>query len=211
MRKFVFFILIAFCCNGLLAQEYDYGPTDRSYRLTLGPKVGVGLAFGSHSTQQDLSFSPGLNYQLGAAFNAHLGRRYDLSEGGTGRFGLQVEALFSQRNLRMGSSRLGENCFEMPILAQYYYSSTFVLEAGTTIVHILKCTPSQLDYQGTHFNTGAISGNDVMLTVGSCYKMLSSVVLDARFNLGLSGLAGNLDTKVSSFVISAIYQFNLVK
>lgn len=209
-NKLFIFLLLVFCCNGLIAQEYDDGPVDRSYRLALGPKVGAGVALGSHSNQQNLTFSPNLSYQLGGAFNAHFGRRYDLSEGGTGWLGLQVEVLFSQRNLKLASSTMGERCFEMPVLAQLYLSSSLAFEAGTTFVHVLKCTPSQVDYQGTHLNVGDISGNDVMLTVGACYKM-SKMTFDARYNMGMSGLAGNLDTKVSTLVLSAIYHFIIVK
>ena len=212
MRKQIFFIvLFALCCKGLIAQEYDDGPIDRSYRLALGPKVGAGIALGSHSTQQDLSFSPSLSYQFGAVFNSHFGRRYDLSDGGTGWFGIQVEALYSQRNLKLGSSKFGESCIEMPVLAQLYFSSSLALEAGTTFVHILKCTPSQLEFQGTHLDTGSISGNDIMFTVGACYTMPLGVVLDARYNMGISGLAGNLDSKVSTFLLSVVYQINVVK
>ena len=210
MKKVLILLLLVFCCGALIAQEYDDVPIDRSYRLALGPKAGVGIAIGSHSNQQNLSFSPGLSYQLGGVFNAHFGRRYDLSDGGTGWLGLQVEALFSQRNLRIGSFTMGERCFEMPIVAQCYLSSSIALEAGATLVHVLKCTPHQLDYQGTHIISGDISGNDIMLSVGACYKK-SNLVFGARYNLGLSDLAGNMDTKVSTLILSAIYQFIIVK
>lgn len=209
-KKLFILLLMAFCCKDLIAQEYDDGPIDRSYRLALGPKVGVGIALGSHSNQQNLNFSPNLTYQLGGVFNAHFGRRYDLSDGGTGWLGLQIEALFSQRNLKIGPSTMGERCIEMPVLAQLYLSSSIALDAGATFVHVLKCTPSQLVFQGTHINAGDISGNDVMLTIGACYKK-SNLVFDARYNLGMSGLAGNLDTKVSTLVLSAIYHFIIVK
>ena len=85
------------------------------------------------------------------------------------------------------------------------------LEAGATLVHVLGCTPATLDYQGAHFNVGGIKGNDVMLSVGACIKTSFGLMLDARYNLGCSHLAGNFDTKVSTAMLSVVYLFTMVK
>ena len=213
MRKHLLLVLLAvLCCNGLFAQE---DLDDRPYRIALGPKVGVGLDFGSHSAQQNLDFGMGIGYQFGAAFNAHFGRRYELSQGGTGWFALQVEAMYGGRNIKLGSNSLGTSCLEVPVLAQLYVVPSFAVEAGATMVKVLGSSPEQINYEGATYNTSEIKGSDVMLTVGAAYKSRinasSSLMLDLRYNMGMSPLAGNFDTKVSTVMFSIVYLFNIVK
>lgn len=213
MRKHLLLVLLAaLCCSGLFAQECE---DDRPYRIAIGPKVGVGLAMGSHSNLENLNFGMGVGYQFGAAFNAHFGRRYELSCGGTGWFGLQLEALYGGRNIKLGSESLGMSCFEVPVLAQLYVIPDLAIEAGVTMVKVLGCSPDELTYEGATYGTGEIKGSDVMITAGLAYKTRlnpnSSLMLDARYNMGMSPLAGNFDTKVSSLMFSVVYLFNIVK
>lgn len=213
MRKHLLLVLLtALCCSGVFAQE---DLDDRPYRIAIGPKVGVGLDMGSHSNHENLNFGMGFGYQVGAAFNAHFGRRYEMSEGGTGWFGLQVEALYGGRTIKLGSTNLGTSCFEVPVLAQLYVIPSLAIEAGATMVKVLGCSPDQLNYEGATYGTGEIKGSDVMITAGLAYKARinssSSLLMDVRYNMGMSPLAGNFDTKVSSVMFSFAYLFNVVK
>ena len=157
----------------------------------------------------------GLGYQFGAAFNAHFGRRTEMSCGGTGWFGLQIEAMYSSRNIKLGSTSFGTSCVEVPVLAQLYFTPSFALQAGATPVFVLKATPDELHFEGATYGTGEIKGSDVMITAGLAYKARlngnSALLIDARYNLGMSNLAGNFDTKVSSVMLSLSYLFNIVK
>ena len=213
MRKHLLFVLFTvLCCGGLFAQECE---DDRPYRIAFGPKVGVGLDMGSHSKHENLNFGMGFGYQVGAVFNAHFGRRYEMSCGGTGWFGLQVEAMYGGRNIKLGSTSLGTSCLEVPVLAQLYVIPNLALEAGVTMVKVFGASPDQLYHEGTTYGTGEIKGSDVMITAGLAYKIpinsSSSLLLDARYNMGMSPLAGNFDTKVSSIMFSVVYLFNIVK
>lgn len=213
MRKHLMLILLAaLCCNGLFAQEEC--EDDRPYRLAIGPKVGIGMDMGSHSNLENLDFGMGLGYQVGAAFNAHFGRRYELSCGGTGWFGLQIEAMYGSRNIKLGAEKLGTSCLEVPVLAQLYFTPSIALEVGATGVMAFSGSPNQLVYEGATYGTGQIKGKDVMATAGLVYKARlnnSSLLIDARYNMGMSPLAGNFDTKVSSVMVSLAYLFNIVK
>lgn len=214
MRKHLLLLLLAaLCCNGLFAQEEC--EDDRPLRIAIGPKVGVGLDMGSHSNLENLDFGMGFGYQVGAAFNAHFGRRYELSCGGTGWLGLQVEAMYGGRNIKLGSSNLSTSCVEVPVLVQLYFTPSVAIQAGATAVMILKGSPDELYYEGATYGTGEIKGKDVMATVGLAYKARlnekSSLLIDARYNMGMSPLAGNFDTKVSSVMVSLAYLFNIVK
>ena len=213
MRKHLLLVLFAvLCCSGLFAQECE---DDRPYRIALGPKVGIGLDMGSHSTIQNLDFGMGFGYQVGAVFNAHFGRRYEMSCGGTGWLGLQLEAMYGGRNIKLGSTSLGTSCLEVPVLAQLYVIPDLAIEVGATMVKVFSGSPDQLTYEGATYGTGEIKGSDVMITAGLAYKTRlnpgSSLMIDARYNLGMSPLAGNFDTKVSSVMLSFVYLFNIVK
>ena len=214
MRKHLLLLLFAaLCCNGLFAQEEC--EDDRPLRMAIGPKVGIGLNMGSHSNLENLDFGMGFGYQVGAAFNAHFGRRTELSCGGTGWLGLQVEAMYGGRNIKLGSTNLGTSCVEVPVLVQLYFTPSVALQAGATAVMILKGSPDELYYEGATYGTGEIKGKDVMATVGLAYKARlnenSSLLIDVRYNMGMSPLAGNFDTKVSSVMVSLAYLFNIVK
>lgn len=215
MRKHLLLILLALlCCNGLFAQEEELEP-DRPFRIAIGPKVGAGLDMGSHSKLENLDFGIGFGYQVGAAVNAHFGRRYSMSDGGTGWFGLQVEAMYGGRNIKLGSTSLGTSCLEVPVLAQLYVTPSFAIQVGATAVMVLSATPDQISYEGATYGTGEIKGKDVMVTAGLAYKLRlnenSTILMDVRYNMGMSSLAGNFDTKVSSVMFSFAYLFNIVK
>lgn len=214
MRKlFLLVLFAALCCNGLFAQ--DECEDDRPYRIALGPKIGVGIGMGSHSNLENLDFGMGLSYQAGAVFNAQFGRRTELSCGGTGWFGLQVEAMYGSRSIKLGTNSLTTSCLEVPVLAQIYFTPGFALELGATGVMVFSAKPNELYYEGATYGTGGIKGNDVMPTAGLVYKARlndnSALLIDARYNMGMSNLAGNFDTKVSTAMLSIAYMFNIVK
>ena len=85
------------------------------------------------------------------------------------------------------------------------------VEAGVTMVRVLGFTPELMQTGTAYMHTGQISGGDVMLTVGACYKARFGLMVDARYNLGMSTVAGNVDSKVSSAVVSIAYLFDIVK
>lgn len=214
MRKHLFLVLLAvLCCNGLFAQKAC--EDDRSFRMAIGPKAGVGMDMGSHSRLENLDFGMGIGYQFGAAFNAHFGRRNEQSCGGTGWFGVQVEAMYGGRNIKLGTANLGTSCLEVPVLAQLYLTPSFAVQAGATAVVVFKGSPETITYGGATYGTGEIKGNDVMITAGLAYKARfndnSALLIDARYNRGMSPLAGNFDTKVSSVMVSLAYLFTVVK
>ena len=210
-------LLIAFAlltCHALLAQEEWnwFGSTqDKSNRFELGPKIGAGLAIATQPTNFSSSFSNGLAYQLGLSANMHFGRRYSTSPGGTGWFGLEAEVLYCGRNLSIEGkgTTLSMHCLEIPLLVQFYPIPSLAINAGPTFTKILKCSPEQLQLDDVVLNTGQLSGSDVMLTAGVAYKTPINLMLDLRYNLGFSALAGNMDSKVSTAMISIVYAFKL--
>lgn len=216
-KKLCLMVLILLVCNALFAQEENWNwnddpimNRDKSYRIEIGPKVGIGMALGTNPTVFDLDIQNGMAYHFGASANIHFGRRRTQSPGGTGLFGIEAEALYGIRSIGTQAGRMTMRCMEFPLLVQFYPIPSLAIEAGPTFVKTMKCTPDQLQFESIVLNTGLLSGSDVMLTFGACYKAPFKLMIDFRYNLGTSNLAGNFDTKVSSLIFSIAYLFSLI-
>lgn len=215
MRKFfIFLVMTAFAVN-LSAQEEEIlqaGSVDSSYRINIGPKVGVNFATMSGLSEEfGLNPKSGLGFQGGVAANIHFGRRTERSEGGTGLFGIQVEAMYSQRVIKTDIENLKFSNIEIPILAQYYVMPELSIEIGPTIVGALSSSPDEIETDNIVIATGELKGFDVMLTAGVGYKHKSGFTASARYNIGMSELAGNFDGKVSTVTVSIGWLFSLIK
>ena len=211
MKKFFISLLASILAIGLQAQE-GFGSSDAkdsSYRIYLGPKVGTNLA--TMSGMDALNPAMGIGFQGGLAANIHFGRRTEKADGGTGRFGLQVEALYSQRTIQTDYENLKLSYFEVPILAQFYALPVLSIEVGPTIVGSLSSSPDEMQVGNLTYATGDLKGFDVMISAGVGYTHKSGFTASARYNLGMSELAGNFHGKVSTFSISIGWLFNLNK
>lgn len=221
MCKKLFFLTFALLsCNALFSQDPFSAPDqldrDKSFRISAGIKVGGGMALATDPTVATtaypigyvLDFKNGLALQGGVVGNIHFGRRQDSSPGGTGWLGVQVEALYGLRTLSTDQQHLMMHCVEIPALIQVYPISSLAIEAGATFVRLLKCNPEIMQVGGHAFNLGQLAGaNDVMLSFGASYKIPVGIMVDFRYNMSTSSLAGDFDSKVSSFIASIAYMF----
>ena len=216
MYKRLFFILLmVLFCVRLAAQPpgvSGFRLYERDYKIAIGPKAGVGLSTGTAVQLYDFKASYGLSYQAGLAVNAHFGKRsrFGFGNGGTGWFGAEAEILYEMRNLKLNGTAVRMNCIEIPLLAQVYPIEELGIEVGVTMVKVLGFTPDVMQSDYAFLHTGQIKGGDVMLTTGLCFKA-AGMMIDARYNLGMSSLAGNFDTKVSTVTLSLAYLINVVK
>ena len=216
MYKRLFFILLTvFFSIRLMAQPpgvSGFRLYERDYRIAIGPKVGVGMSTGTALQLYDIKASYGMAYQAGVAVNAHFGKRsrFGFGNGGTGWFGAEAEVLYGMRNLKLNGTAVRMNCIEVPLLAQVYPIKEMGIEAGVTMVKVLGFTPDVMQSDYAFLHTGQIKGGDVMLTAGLCFKA-AGMMIDARYNYGMSNLAGNFDTKVSTVTLSLAYLINIVK
>lgn len=193
---------------------------DLDHRVSIGPKVGVNCvigSFGGFDTNSTLSGTHlgtgvGFGYQAGAVVNAHFGRRTISSEGGTGWFGVQAEILYSRRSFSLNDTKLAFNSFEIPVLAQCYFSPNFYVELGPTFTGSFASKPDYLNAAGnTVFSVNEIKAYDVMVSIGLGFKSKKGLMVNARYNLGTSDIAGNLPVKMSTLTVSLGWVFNVVK
>lgn len=180
------------------------------YVLSIGPKVGVNYSIAGDPDGMDLGMSGNVGFNAGLAFNLRFGRPAG-GAFGTERFGVQVEALYSNISLKNDVDDIKLSCFEIPVMLQWYFHPDFAVEVGPTFLGTLSASPDGLDYKGTVYPIGDIKAYDVMLSAGLNCKLKNGLTASLRYNLGNSELAGNFNTKVSTFSLGIGWLFSVIK
>ena len=188
------------------------GITDnRKNVVSLGVTAGGNYSMMSNYDPVDLGSRSGIGFQGGAVVNIHFGQRRG-ADAGTGPFGLQVEALYAQHNIKTDlSDNIKLGYLEIPVLLKYYITPNVNIELGPTFCYILSKSPDVLKGSSTTIAIGELKGGDVKGTVGISYQTKSGFYASARYNLGFSDLAGNFPCKVSAVSLSVGYLFNILK
>lgn len=215
MKKFFILMLSTLCTWSAYAQYSedsftDDVSTDRSFTISVGPKVGLSFTTMSDS-EIDLGTKLGTGFSGGLAANFHFGRRTAISKGGTGLFGLQVEAMYTLRNVGTDSDDMKFNMIEVPILAQLYVTQNIFIEAGPTFVVAMSASPENISLDKQFVAIDEMKANDMMLTVGVGYKHSNGLFASARYNIGTSDVAGNFDSKMSTISLSIGWLFKVVR
>lgn len=189
------------------------GGIDSDNRIYLGLKAGANFS-SMNGLSNDFNLYPenGIGFHAGLVTGVRFGRWTPKADGGSGRFGTQLEVLYSQRTINMDKNEsLNFSCFEIPILAQYYVTRNIFIELGPTFAGVISASPDEIKSSNVTIATGEIKGFDVMLTGGVGYKHTSGFMASARYNYGMSELAENFTGKISTITISVGWIFNLNK
>ncbi len=215
-RLLITVLSILICTSAMAQQQNDHWVwpdehIENALFLHVGiePKIGAGIAMASNPSFYDFDFKGGFTYQLGAAFNIHVAHHPSLSLRGIDRVGMEIEALYAKRNFKSGNATMAMKCLEIPILVQFYLTRSLQLEAGLTPIKILNVAPDYLQNGHVVANTSGITGRDVMISAGVCYTTSFGLIVDLRYNHGLSKWAENLHSKTRTAMVSVSYQFAL--
>lgn len=215
--KILFILTAVLCwtCEIFAQQESDeivINEHRKAYSLNYGPTIGIGLATGSDSKTYDLELNMGIAYRIGIAADIHFGYRDDSRPVGTGLLGAKAEIAYCGRMVNSDNGMLRMHCLEIPVMVQWYplaiLDEDFAIETGLTLVRMIKSAPQQMQFGNHVFQTGDLSGGDVMVSIGTSYRPQDKFLVEARYNIGLSSLAGNFDSRISTFMISATYLLN---
>ena len=182
----------------------------KPYALSIGPKVGGNYSMAGDPDGMDFGMSGSIGFNAGAAFNLRFGR----SAGrpfGTEHFGVQLEALYSKRSLKNDVEDIILNCFEIPLLFQWYFVPNFAFEVGPTFTGAISSSPKDFKYTNSVYQVDKVKACDVMLSIGVNCKLKNGFTADLRYNLGNSDLAGNFKTKVSTISLGIGWLFNIIK
>ena len=218
-KRILFFSGAMMLALGLWAQsstDDEFTIDKRPFTFSVGVKGGVNYSLAGDPKGFDLGTKGAVGFQGGLAANIHFSDKKDYTPAGTGRFGVQLEALYSQRVLNTDIENIKMNCFAIPVMAQFYVSPSFTIEAGASFTGVLGTSPKTMTIGtaqtgSTTFGLEKIQGYDIMPTVGIGYYHNCGFTASVRYNLGVSNLAKNFETKVSTAELSVGYLFKVYK
>ena len=115
------------------------------------------------------------------------------------------------RSLKNDVDDITLNCFEIPVLFQWYFVPNFAVEVGPTFTGAFSASPKEFNYNNAVYQMDKVKSYDVMLSIGVNCKLKNGFTADLRYNLGNSDLAGNFNTKVSTISLGIGWLFNVIK
>lgn len=183
----------------------------KSFALSIGPKIGGNYSFATVPDDLNLEVEGNFGYSAGLAVNVRFGKRELTRFADTGKFGVQLEALYSMHALTADVANINMNCFEVPLLLQWWFLKDLCIELGPTFTGSFATSPEAIQYNNKTYGVGELKGYDVMLTVGAEYKSHIGFNASLRYNMGNSNLAGNFQTKVSTISLGIGWLFSVVK
>lgn len=182
----------------------------KPYTISIGPKVGANYSIAGDPDGMDLGMSGNIGFSAGVAANIRFGRPVG-KPFGTERFGVQLEALYSMHSLKTNVENINMNCFEIPVLFQWYFLPRFAVELGPTFTSAISTSPNEFKYNNAVYQLDKMKAHDVMLSIGVNCKLKNGFTADLRYNLGNSDIAGNFQTKVSTISLGIGWLFNVIK
>lgn len=182
----------------------------KPYVLSLGPKVSANYSIAGDPEGMDIGMSGNVGFSAGIAANIRFGRPAGRPFG-TERFGVQLEALHSMRSLSTDYDNIDMNCYEIPVLFQWYLLPTFAIEVGPTFTGAFSASPKEFKYNNAVYQMDKLKANDVMLSIGLNCKLKNGFTADLRYNMGNSDIAGNFQTKVSTISLGIGWLFTIIK
>ena len=167
--------------------------------LTVQPRIGVNIA--------NLTKSEGADSRIGLVAGAEL--EYQISD----IFSLSGGVLYSQQGCKVSDegvkSTMKLDYINIPILANVYVVKNLAVKVGiqpgfnvnSSVKASVGDTSAETDFDGT-------KSFDFSIPVGLSYEF-SNVVLDARYNFGVTKVFDGSDNCNSVFQIALGYKFSL--
>lgn len=208
---------------------------DKNYAFFLGPKVGATVSTLSQPSYGKLGDGAGFGFSAGLAMKARFGHATENTFGGTGFLGVGLELKYTSNSMATKATdqdgkenaSLSLDYFDIPVYLQVYplakisSMNTFYIEAGVNFGVLAGRKPNTLTTEDPEAmiskvvynidNDGSkLKGGNISPLIGIGYTIPGTGLdINARYNIGMTKLAGNFDSKVSSFQISLAWLFNL--
>ncbi|MBR1401970.1 MAG: PorT family protein [Prevotella sp.] len=200
MKKLLFIASALMLCVGASAQ-HEIGT------LTIQPKAGVNIANYASSDDSD----PRIGIVAGAEFEYQLTKLFSLSAG----------ALYSMQGAKESGTYEGVKAdvtaktdyINIPILANVYVAKGLALKFGLQPAFNVKAgysvSAQGVNVSGSLSDFGvSIKSFDFSIPVGLSYEF-NHIVVDGRYNLGVTKMVDGDDSKHSVFQFTVGYKFSL--
>ena len=118
-------------------------------------------------------------------------------------FALSADVLYSRQGTKGEGVKVKTDNLNIPILANFYLVKGLAVKAGIQPGFLLKAKNNDVDVKAAYKKA------DVAVPVGVSYLFNCGLILDARYNIGLTSLAKDKDivTRNSVFAITAGWRF----
>lgn len=188
MKKIIFI--------GAVCLLLTYFAKTQTPHAQFGLKAGVNIA-NLHTEDED-AYDSRTGFYVGGLAHIHF----------TKHFAVQPEVMYSTQGAEAGSLKRKQDYINVPVLAQYMTSNGFRLQTGPQVGFLTSAKNKNGDVE--------VDVKDQLNTVdfawafGASYLTKTGLGLDARYNLGISNINDNGNTKATNRVwqIGAFYQFS---
>ena len=118
-------------------------------------------------------------------------------------FALSADVLYSRQGTKGEGVKVKTDNLNIPILANFYLVKGLAVKAGIQPGFLLKAKNNDVDVKAAYKKA------DVAVPVGVSYLFNCGLILDARYNIGLTSLAKDKDivTRNSVFAVTAGWRF----
>lgn len=182
----------------------------RPYTLSVGPEVGFNYSFAGDPEGMKIGAGGSAGFNAGIAANLRFGRPAGRPLG-TERFGVQLELLYGRYGVSNDIENIGMNCYEIPVLFQWYFLPQLAVEFGPTFTGAFSVSPKEFEVGNKLINMDKISATDVKISVGLNCKLPSGFTAGLRYNIGTSNMSSSFETKVSTLTVSVGWLFTAIK
>lgn len=180
MKKFISFAVAMLTAVSMFAQN-EVGS------FSIAPKLGINMStiIGDDDAKMKVGFIGGV--EVGYQINAKLA--------------LTTGVLYSAQGAKFSEGNFNLNYLNVPILANVYVAKGFALKAGIQPGFLLSAKSLGHDYKDR------CNKVDLSIPVGLSYEF-SNVILDARYNIGLTKIEKDGDANKNSVIqVTLGYKF----
>ena len=168
------------------AQETGFG---------FGPKVGINL---SNQTLLDGDYKTGLTAGVFADYRF------------SNLFALSADVLYSRQGTKGEGVKVKTDNLNIPILANFYLVKGLAVKAGIQPGFLLsgKAVAKGDGHTEKEDISGALHGADFAIPIGISYDCPFGIILEARYNIGVSNVLSTEGTSRNSvFALTVGYRF----
>ena len=210
-------ILIGLSCANAEAQNFFSQDDDNPVMndspkvfVSMGPTIGLTMATISIPSDASYSFGYRPGITAGGFLNFRFLDRNIRSTAETGVLAVQPEIRFTMIGGYSDDSDLGLSYAMVPVMFQVYPFANLYLEAGPVFGFNISHTPDNIVMSETEYNLENLKANDVAAAFGVGYRF-RNLGIAARYNLGLSDLAANMQWRNRWFEVGISYSIPMTK
>ena len=195
MKKF-------FMIAAMMVAALTVNAQNEAGQITIQPKVGMNLStLSEDGSKMKVGLAAGVEAEYGVAEN----------------FGIAVGALYSMQGAKVENSDLKMllDYINVPIVAQFYPIKGLAIKAGAQFGFNVRSKISDGDHSvkmEDFFKAEGINAKqkslDISIPVGISYE-ISNIVIDARYNFGLTKVMDPFKDKNRVFQLTVGYKFGL--